>query len=70
MKAPRFWSNVEECIHTEAVVREYPRQDGEGALTYIERLAILSGLMKPEDRLGIELEGITRGAEPVGEGEK
>ena len=38
----------------QAVVHDYPRWDDEGALHYVERLCILSGLIRSEDRAMIQ----------------
>lgn len=41
----QFWRYPEQREITEDVVRHNPRRDGEGMLEYIERVAVLSGLM-------------------------
>lgn len=42
-----FWASPAEAELTLLVVRDNPRKPGEGPTQYIERIAILSGLMPP-----------------------
>ena len=52
--APRFWKSGTEAQLTQAVVHDYPRWDDEGAVHYVERICILSGLLKSEDRAMVQ----------------
>jgi len=52
--APQFWKSGAEAMLVQAVVHDYPRWEGEGAVHYVERICILSGLLKSEDRAMIQ----------------
>ena len=41
-----------EPNHILAVVRQNPKRQTEGALQYIQRIAVLSDLIRPEDTAG------------------
>lgn len=49
MSGPRanrqFWTNDREQGKTLGVVLDHPRRPGEGSVQYMERVAILAGLM-------------------------
>ena len=47
--APRFWRSPNEARIAQAVASDYPQWDGEGAWHYVERLCVLSGMLKLED---------------------
>lgn len=50
MRAPgAFWDSPEQQAHVEAMARRYRRRTGEGVWSYVERLAVVSGLLKRED---------------------
>ena len=54
MTAPRFWKSGAEAMLVQAVVHDSPRWHDEGAVHYVERICILSGLLKPEDRAMVQ----------------
>lgn len=53
----RFWTSPEQARLLMAVVRDNPKHEGEGSLSYIERLAITAGLVaKPIMSRGWDLD--------------
>lgn len=54
VSVPQFWASGTEAQLVLAVVHDYPRWDDEGAVHYIERICILSGLIQSEDRAMIQ----------------
>lgn len=43
-----IWSSPEQAALVLSVVKENPKLDGEPIFMYLHRIAVLSGLMKPE----------------------
>ena len=41
-----------EPNHVLAIVRQNPRRQNEGAIQYCQRIAVLAGLIRPEDTAG------------------
>lgn len=41
-----------DASHVAAVVRQNPRRPGEGALAFVQRICVLSGLITPEETAG------------------
>ncbi len=54
MSGEQRWKSPTEARIVQAVVHDYPQWPDEGDWHYIERICILSGLMKSEDRMVIE----------------
>jgi hypothetical protein len=42
----QLWRSGDEARFFEALVHDNPRQDGEGAIAYTERIALLAGALK------------------------
>ena len=69
----QFWKSGTEALLVQAVVHDYPQQEREGALHYIERVAILSGLIRHEDAavcVGETLPDLKLGGGLLAEGDK
>ena len=43
---------VTDMAHIQAVVRQNPRRPNEGAVQFIQRIAVLAGLIRPEETAG------------------
>jgi hypothetical protein len=53
--------------HLLATIRANPRRPGEGALVYVQRLAVLAGLVEPEATAGTPPDGWSSAGEVLAE---
>lgn len=53
--------------HMLAVIRQNPKRASEGALQYVQRIAVLAGLIRPEDTSGEPVDGWSNPAEVLEE---
>lgn len=51
-RSGRMWVSGEQARNFERLVSDHPRQEGEGFVSYVERLAILGGALKERLILG------------------
>lgn len=56
--------------HLLAVIRQNPKRAREGALQYVQRVAVLAGLIRPEDTAGEPLSGWSSTSEILEETER
>ncbi len=59
-----FWTDEQEQGRTLGVAYDYPRRDGEPALMYAERIAILAGLMPASRAAFVENSRLSRADAP------
>lgn len=45
-------TEIYDSAHAIATVRANPRRKGEGALVYVQRIAVLAGMIEPEATAG------------------